>query len=188
MNLKRYEILSALPAYGPMHISITGNTVPFYGAGFPVRFYKTDGTHWVANFERGWTDLEAVLEFEKSQNILVIAGGTCYVMQPDNVKPVEVFGLNYSDLLKASMDRVVLQADGGLTIIEPNLSYWETELISYDEMKNLTIRDDIVTGLSFDVVDDTDQWVAFCYDINSKTLTGGRVELPENKKPWWKMR
>ena len=110
MNPKRFEILDALPAYGPMHVSISGNELPFYGAGFPVRFYKTDGTAWAANFEPGWTDLNAVLESEKSQDILVIAGGSCYVMPPDNTIPTKVFGVNYSNLLKQAGEELFYKA------------------------------------------------------------------------------
>ena len=50
---KQYEILEALPTYGPMYIPVTENDEAFYSEGFPVRFYKSDGTNWVANFKPG---------------------------------------------------------------------------------------------------------------------------------------
>ncbi len=85
MTKKRYEILNGLPAYGPMYVSVTENGESFYSEGFPVRFYKTDGTEWIANFRPGWTDLKQVIEFKNTQNLLVLACGTCYIVVPDKV-------------------------------------------------------------------------------------------------------
>jgi hypothetical protein len=60
---KRYEILDGLPSYGPIYISISQDGIPFYSEGFVVRFYKSDGTNWVANFKPGWTNSSGVYEF-----------------------------------------------------------------------------------------------------------------------------
>lgn len=62
-----------MPTYGPMYVPITDNGEPFYSEGFPVRFYKLDQTEWVANFQPGWTELKQIIEFEKTQNLLIIA-------------------------------------------------------------------------------------------------------------------
>ena len=61
-----------------MYIPVTDNDEPFYSEGFAVRFYKTDGTEWVANFQPGWTDLKTIIKFADTTNLLVIAFGTCY--------------------------------------------------------------------------------------------------------------
>jgi hypothetical protein len=71
----KYEILEALPAYGPMYIPVTENGEGFYSEGFPVRFYKPDGTSWVGNFAPGWTNLNIVYELKETNNLIVIAGG-----------------------------------------------------------------------------------------------------------------
>lgn len=184
---KRYEILSSLPTYGPMYVPVTDNGEPFYSEGFPVRFYKTDGTEWVANFQPGWTDLKQIIEFDRTQNLLVIACGTCYLMNPNDTKPIQVFGVGYSDIFSASNDRLVLQDQTDLTIIEPDGSHWHTERISWDGLKEITIENSIITGLSFDPMHDADEWVHFSYDIDTKVLTGGSYHRYDNKKPWWKV-
>ena len=89
----RYEILESLPTYGPMFIPVTGDDEPYYSQGFAVRFYRDDKSDWVANFKPGWTGLNAIYEFDNQQNVLVIAGGTCYIMNPNDTKPIEVFGV-----------------------------------------------------------------------------------------------
>ena len=67
---KRYEVLESLPAYGPMYVPVTDTDEPFYSQGYPVRFYKSDGTTWVANFKPGWTGLNAVYDFNEQKHIL----------------------------------------------------------------------------------------------------------------------
>jgi len=141
---KRYEILNSLPTYGPMYVPVTDSGEAFYSEGFPVRFYKTDGTEWVANFQPGWTDLKEIIEFEKTQNLLVVACGTCYLMNPDDTKPIEVFGVGYSGIFKANKDRLVLQDQTDLTIIEPDGKHWDTERISWDGLAEIKVENNIV--------------------------------------------
>ena len=52
---RRYEILNALPAYGPMYISISDDGEPYYTEGYVVKFKKRNGEEWVANFKPGWS-------------------------------------------------------------------------------------------------------------------------------------
>jgi hypothetical protein len=184
---KQYEILSSLPTYGPMYIPVTDNGEPYYSEGFPVRFYKSDGTEWVANFQPGWTDLKEIIEFEETQNLLVVACGTCYLMNPDDTKPIEVFGTGYTEIFKSSNNRLVIQDQIDLTIIEPDGKHWDTERISWDGLKEIRIDNNIVTGLSYDPMNDADEWIPFAYDIDARRLTGGSYHKYDKKKPWWKI-
>lgn len=181
---KRYEILNSLPANGPMYVSVTDDGEPFYSEGFPVRFYKADGTEWLANFQPGWTDLKQVIEFEHTQNLLVIASGTCYLMNPEEIKPIKVFGVSYSAIFQASKGRLVLKDQTQLTIIEPDGTHWNTERISWDGLAEIRVENNLVSGLAYDPMHDTDEWVAFKYDLDTKTLTGGSYHSFENKKLW----
>jgi len=169
----RYEQLKSLPPYGPMYISVTDSDGPFYSEGLVIRFFKTGGTDWVANFKPGVTDLNLLHELELGY-LLVIAGGTCYIMLPDETKPVEVFGFNYRETLYASNGRLILQDDIGLTIIEKNGEHWDSERISWDGFENLSMEGDIVVGLSFNA--GAEEWNPFTYDINTQKLTGGSFQ------------
>lgn len=170
---KRYEILNALPTYGPMYVPVSNNGEPFYSEGFPVRFYRKDGTQWVANFQSGWTDLKRILEFDKTQNLLVIACGTSYIMNPNDTKPIQVFGVGYSEIFQANNNRFVLQDQTDLTIIEPDGSHWHTERISWDGLAEIKIENNLVLGLAFNPTHDAEEWVEFKYDLDTKVLIGG---------------
>lgn len=171
-----------------MYIPVTKNDQPLYSEGFPVRFFKADGTDWVANFELGWTDLKIICELNDTCNLLVIAGGTCYLMNPEEAKPISVFGVGYSSVLRASDGRLILEDQIDLTIVETDGSHWATERISWDGIKELRLENNTVTGLSYDPMYDADDWIDFTYDIDTKTLTGGSYQKYESiKKPWWKI-
>lgn len=92
---KKFERLNSLPPYGPMYTSITESGEEYFSEGFVVRFFKEDGTNWVANFQPGWTDLTDVMILQESHNLLVIANGICYIMNPNLTQPIAVFGVNY---------------------------------------------------------------------------------------------
>ncbi len=163
----RYEILAGLPPYGPMYISVSQNGKEHYSDGFVVRFFNSDNTSWVANFERGWTRLSGVFELPAHGELLVIAGGNCYLMSPDQTEPRSFFGCNYHWALPAPDHRIVLADETGLTIVEPNGDYWHSEDIALDGFKKIEIESNIVTGLASCNID---EWMEFSYDINRKRL------------------
>lgn len=178
----RYEILEGLPTSGPMYIPVSRNGIPFYSEGFVVRFFTADGNEWVGNFETGWTQLNSVIELSECSYLFVFAGGTCYVMNPDNQTPIEVFGVGFQNILNADQGRVVLPEQCDLTILEPNGTHWETKRISLDGLRNVVVGENIVTGLGYEIDGSGDGWYPFEYDLNSKTLESSYPQ----KKSWWK--
>lgn len=170
---KQFEILPSLPTYGPMYIPVSETGEPFYSEGYPVRFYRRDGTEWVANFQPGWTDLKQVIQLDNTDLLLVIAYGTCYLMDPDDTKPVAVFGVDYCQIYQASNDRLVLQDQTSLTIIESDGTHWDTERISWDGLAEVRIEANVVSGLAFSPTSTWGEWVEFSYDIDTRSLVGG---------------
>jgi len=169
----QYDILESLPVYGSMHVSIAQNDKPFYSEGFPIRFYKTDGTSWVANFEFGCTSLSAVYELPDTPNVLVIAGGSCYLMNPDHKRPLTAWGISYEKVLCMANGSLVLQDLTNLTIVERDGTYWTTERISWDGFKNLEVKGNTIEGFAYDPMNTTNEWIEFLYNTESKELTGG---------------
>ena len=170
-----------------MYIPVTDNDEPFYSEGFAVRFYQTDGRQWVANFQPGWTDLKTIIEFTDTTNLLVIAFGTCYLMNPEQTKPLAVFGVAYLEIFTTEDGRLILQDENDLTIVGTNGRHWDTERISWDGLKELKLDKNIVTGLAYDPMYDADKWMKFSYNIDTKELIGGSYPRPDNiKKSKWR--
>lgn len=200
---KRYEVLESLPHYGQMYIPVTDNGEPFYSEGFPVRFYKSDGTTWVGNFRPGWTGLNKVYDFSEHNKTIVIAGGLGYIMTPENEKPLSTFGLTINEIFQADTGSLVC-ADGISILVLDNLTgeLWRSERISWDGFQNLVFKDNIISGQSFDPTNSIKEWADFSVNIKTKELVGGsyreftklNTDLPkvvlqdENIiKPWWKI-
>ncbi len=200
---KRYEILESLPSYGPMYIPISENNEAFYSEGYVVRFYTSEDTTWVGNFEPGLTRLNAVYEFEHDPYILVIAGGTCYLMNPDLEKPISIFGTQYETVIKSLNGRLILQDSTDLTVFEADGEYWHTERISWDGIVDLKLEGHLVSGLSFDPMNEYEEWVEFVVDLEKRNVKGGSWRQYEfkpiaekahlmhknqlAKKSWWKI-
>jgi hypothetical protein len=187
----RYEILASLPVYGPMYIPVTESGEAFYSEGFVVRFYRADGTNWVANFQLGWTDFNEVQALENNTNLLIIAGGTCYLMDPEETRPTLVFGAAVAAIFKLTNGCFVLQNDVDLIVVETNGTHWHSSRISWDGLKDLTVSGTIISGFSFDPINDV-QEVPFSYNVDTRELVGGSYQLYElalsakRLKPWWK--
>ncbi|MXN89704.1 hypothetical protein GR160_00555 [Flavobacterium sp. Sd200] len=204
----KFEILKSLPSTGPMYVSVSEENTFYsdFSEGFVVRFYKKDGSEWVANIQRGLTNFDTVIELTESSNIIVIAGGQAYIINPENTKPISFFGSQYKYSISNTEGQCVLSDYTGLTIIEPDGKYWHSERISIDGIEDLRIEDDIVYGVVYMPIDDADEWLDFSYNITTKIMTGGigpftatesqlsnitiktttgAVGKRENK-PWWK--
>jgi len=170
---KRYEILESLPSYGPMYILVSENSEAFYSEGYVVRFYTSEDKTWVGNFEPGLTGLNAVYEFEHDPYILVIAGGTCYLMNPDLEKPISIFGTHYETVIKTLDGRLILQDSTDLTVFEADGEYWHTDRISWDGIVDLKLDGHLVSGLSFDPMNEYEEWVEFVVDLEKRNVKGG---------------
>jgi len=170
---KKYEVLKGLPPYGPMHVSISENGEKFYNEGFVVRFIKSDGTEWVANFKTGWTNFSTVFELSSIDNIVVIASGQGYLISPDQQKAISTFGPSITQLLEFSDGRFISANETNVVIIHPDGLIWESERISWDGIKELTFNGNIVMGYSYDPMHDADEWVPLYFNIDTKLIEIG---------------
>lgn len=171
----RYEILPGLPGSGPMYISVSENNEQFYSEGFVVRFFKTDGTNWIANFKPGWSELNFVKDYSDSNRIIIIAKGQGYIMEPESPEPIDTFGLKIKEVIEAENNRIVCADDCSLYHIDEEGGVWQSEKISWDGIKDITIQQNTVAGLSYYPM--TDSWVPFSFDIDTKLITGGSFHV-----------
>jgi len=200
---KLYEKLEGLPSYGPMYIPISPKGDLFYSEGFVVRFFKSDGSDWVANFAYGWTDFSEIYEYPDRNTVMVIAGGTCYVINPDEEKQKFSFGVTIKSVIQ-SEDKSLVCADNCHIFIfdNENGNLWYSDRISWDGIKDLEIKNNILHGKTYDPTNSFQEWGNFTLDIKTKKIVGGSYQTflinnnlevdnngiaKEKPKPWWKL-
>jgi len=180
-----------------MYIPISENGIKDYSEGFVVKFFKSDNTEWVANFQVGWTDFNYVHTFDKSEFIIIVAGGTCYIMNPEDHKPKSAFGVGFKSILEKDNGGIVLEDNTNIIIIEPNGEFWQSEQISFDGLAELKFENNIIYGLSYDPTSKFDLWTEFTLNLNTKEIIGGsynkifgnkkKIKVTSKKRYWWKI-
>ena len=170
---KRFEVLEGLPTYGPMYVPVSEDGVSFYSEGFVVRFYKSDGSAWVANFKPGWTEFCLVLDYPDTNRVVVIANGQGYIMNPDQVVPTETFGIDIREALQTENNKIILVDDLYVRLLDEKGTIWQSERISWDGMKDLKLEGIILTGLSYDPTDSSNEWIPFSIDLETMVIKGG---------------
>lgn len=202
---KRFEILDSLPAYGPMFIPVTESGIPYYSEGFVVRFFKSDGTSWVANFQPGYGRLDGVFEFPVHNRMIVIARGQCYVMSSESDKPLLVFGPDIQDAFQVDHDLFVCLDNTSVVMLRfPDVDIWTSERISWDGFRYIKFENNIISGQSYEPTptDSMNGWSDFTFAIDTKEIKGGSYKAgiesnagifgynythENGKKHWWEI-
>jgi len=177
-----------------MYIPVSGGySYPSdFSEGFVVRFYKADATDWVANMKRGRTEFDTILKLEHP-NLLVIAGGRCYIMNPEDTNPVTTFGKDYQAALQLPDGRIILNTNSNITIVSTNGEQSDTKKFALYGIKDICYEDGIIKGIFcepgyYDY--EEDKWPEFTLNIENKELTGAYYYNSHNtnlnSKPWWK--
>lgn len=174
---KRCEVLAGLPGYGPMYVPVSEDGKGYYSEGYVVRFYKSDGSSWVANFEPGGSDFNLVIDYPDKNIIVVIACGLGYIMTPEQEKPLATFGFSIKNAFVFKINKLILVDDLSVSILEDGLMIWQSERISWDGIKGIVIEDTVLSGLSYDPMDEKEEWKPFSVDLETKTITGGSYRL-----------
>lgn len=154
-----------------MYNPISPDGRSFFSEGLPVRFYRSDGTSWVGNFQPGFGRLDLVHLFTDSKELLVVSGGQCYLINPDTSFVILVFGAAYEKAIETEDGRLVMQDLTSLTIVEKDASYWHSQEIAIDGIKDLALNGSIVRGSAYLGGSSYKEWKEFVYNIDTKELT-----------------
>ena len=174
---KRYEILNGLPPYGPMYIPISGEEEPFYSEGYVVKFKKSDGEEWVANFRPGWTDYNNIFDFPEHNTLVVFAGGQGYIMNPDEQKPKSTFGLTIKDVIQKEDGSLICSDDIHILVLDNKSGeFWKSDQISWDGIKDLKLLDNKVRGQTYDPTNSNQPWSDFELNLETKEIKGGSFQ------------
>ena len=167
-NPIRYEIIE--DPYGKIPVLVGDKTLST--KGFQVQFSPPNESSWVGNFARGISDskLDAVYELS-SPIFLIIAGGTAYIVNTEKKEILNEFGYGYENHVRTEEGGLVLADFTRITMINLDGTFWNSERISFDGIKDLKIQGDVVAGLSYYPPDK--KWIPFSYNLKTKELKDG---------------
>jgi hypothetical protein len=143
---EKFEILTGLPTYGEMYISIPENGYYEYSEGLAIKFIKKDNTKWIGNFEVGISSLKFATELKNSEDILIIAYGICYIMNPEETKPKVKFGHDYKKVFEYK-NKFILIGEYSITIIENTDKIEHFDDLCYDGITNVKLETENLIGV-----------------------------------------
>lgn len=172
-----FDVLPGLPAYGDLPRVIGQWGDPVYREGYVVRFLAGTPREWVGNFHRGPGVLDTVVLHPDRCHVLVIAGGTAYVVDPA--------GQSVEDIGRGLWESCVATPDGsGLVLsdlvfvgfISGTGPAWISRRLAWDGVRILQVTHDTVRGEAghFDGT-----WHPFTVDLATGAADGGAYDGPE---------
>jgi hypothetical protein len=167
-----FTILPAAPGIGAVPFRFARLRQQAAFDGFVVQFLLNDARTWVGNFQRGRSGIDAVVEHPNKLDVLVVAGGLAYVVDPITRKTREWIRGTVIDVRPIRTRRlVVLQCDGlAFEAIGVEGSQWRTPRLSFGGFKEVVFSEDQIRGFGWRH-DDT--WHAFDVSLETGQFHGG---------------
>jgi len=171
-----FEILPGLPAYGalPKLISDTGS--PVHREGFVVRFLSGTDAEWVGNFQRGLCSFDCAVVHPDGRAVLVIAGGTAYVVNPSSQSVTQSFGGQFESCLPVPDNCLLLSNGLWVELVNSQGRAWQSRRLAWDGLRILGISDGEAHG---EAAHYDDSWHTFRVRLSDGQDSGGAYDGPE---------
>jgi hypothetical protein len=109
--------------------------------------------------------------------MIVIAGGTAYVIDPEDHRLVCHFGADLSDVVEIPEIQAIVFANGlWFEAITATGSLWRSRRVSWDGMRELQLDGTTLRGKAYDPMDDN--WQPFSLNLATGDATGGSYSGP----------
>lgn len=146
-----------------------------------MEFTPVEGAPWTGNFERGATSFDFVGHQPGSGYVIVIAGGSGYVVDPETRLCIRTFGTAIDGVWELE-DGSLLTSNGlWLELLDGSGIRWQTRCISWDGFRSIRIQSGRVTGEAWNPVDDT--WDPFAVSLETGEAEGGS-RPPDGLELW----
>jgi hypothetical protein len=191
-NLKgKFEILSGLPAYGDMYISIPENSYTQFSEGLAVKFISKDKSEWIGNFQTGNSILKFASELKNDGNILIIAFGIAYIIDVENKKHVSEFGYDYNKVFQYK-DSLILIGEYSISIVENSYKIKHFRDLCYEGISNIKFEDGNVTGILNNSDSTGNDYIESHFVLNVETLEFTENGIAKSKnltesRKWWEI-
>lgn len=171
-TMRKFENMLGLPAYGPSPLQFSATDQGKHSEGLVVAFKTATKGAWTGNFQRGPARCDTVIQHPDGRNLIIVAGGEAYVVDPVAKRLVAIFGGLIEFCAELPELKSVVFADGlAVTILYGNGIWESTAQISWDGMRAITIDGNCLKGEAADPM--TGDWVPFEVDLLEMTHSGG---------------
>jgi hypothetical protein len=173
-----FRVLPGLPATGPLPEQFSATGQGKHREGFVVEFETSGGVPWVGNFQPGLVRHSQVVMHPDGERVLVIAGGTAYVINPATRELIATFGAQI-EMVIADEDRHQLILGNGLEFeaLAASGTRWRSRRLSWDGVQNVRIEGSALRGEAWNPGDDS--WNEFTLDLESGDVVGGSFDGPD---------
>lgn len=177
-NSERWEVLDGLPPYGPMAEPFSATGQGTHREGLVVRFFPPTGS-WVGNFQRGVSAFDEVFAHPDGRHVVVVAGGTAYVLDVAGHNVVAHFGAQIEQMLLVPERGFVLLGNGlWFEALGPTGTVWRSRRVSWDGMRNVSLAGTIVHGEAYAPEGRDGMWYPFEVDVMTGSVSGGSYNGP----------
>jgi hypothetical protein len=173
-----WEILDGLPVYGPMAEPFSATGQGTHCEGLVVRFSAPTGS-WVGNFQRGFSSLDEVFAHPDGRHVVVVAGGTAYIVDADSHCLVAHFGAQIEQIILAPASGFVLLGNGlWFEALGPAGAAWRSRRISWDGMRKVSLAGTVLRGEAYAPEGPDGAWYPFEVDVMTGAVSGGSYDGP----------
>lgn len=168
-----WDILDGLPTCGPGAVPFSATGQGEHREGLVVRFSLPAGT-WVGNFQRGLSSLDEIFAHPDGRHVVVVAGGTAYVVDANRRTLATHFGGGIEQVVPVPASALVLLGNGlWFEALGPTGTAWRSRRISWDGMRHVALDGPVLRGeaLAPDALDGT--WHPFEVEVSTGSVRGG---------------
>lgn len=175
-----WTVLPGLPSYGPAPDQFPDGRHA-YREGLVVKFNLDSGSEWLGNFQLGMGGVNAVLPEPGTDNLIVIAGGDGYLVEPSTRRCLRRFGGGIKEVFRPRPDLIVCSNGLWMEGIGPSGVVWRSRRISWDGFRAVDVGVDMISGESWTPLGDT--WVGFTVDVRTGVVQGGAYPTDMARSP-----
>jgi len=140
--------------------------------GFVVEFSPVNSASWIGSFQRGLSTYSNAILHPDGRSVVIISGGQLYQIDLQTRSLVSKFGGTISDSVKDAAGSLLILSDGmSLWALDASGIRWQTERISWDGIRALSLDDRRIAGEAYDPMKDT--WASFDVDLAPGEVSGG---------------
>lgn len=143
-----------------------------------IRFLAGTREAWVGNFQRGLCSFDQVVAFPDGQHVLVIAGGSAYLVHPATKSIIASLGGQVESCTPTPDARGFVLSDlTDIELVNGSGLVWRSRRLAWDGVRVLQVTGDDVLGEARHY-DDT--WHPFRVSLANGEATGGAYEEVAN--------